>query len=760
MAGPKPLHRGFTTDVIESKNPTQGSIHRNWGIDEEDPLQRGNEEEEDDFEEEEGDGFGEMRSLEGEGSGGDSEQRRRGDHTMYHGTRQHSFFKKGLVLVSKITKFDDDDSDIDSIVDERSINSDGIFNQDSSTSVVSNLTEQFTGSGFLFDEPSQGGEPISYNCIGNPASDYSVDSRSHLSVTESEKLLDPLIFDNTVDDDTIAEYASYHGIHKFPDPDIKGHKIQQEMSINSVHHVFNKKVDYKKAEIFPEWILESTDWKKMRGIIKDRELMLAMTTPNHMRDHIQIDLIRKWLVGAWDMARHLGIKRCTALAKAVQYTEVKDKEVIINEGERGYTFYIIIDGTVAIYKKGYGKITTLGKGKFFGERALTSDKYEYRQATVVCECKPFCKLLVLHKSDYDSIIRNYQESIRTEAYKVLKSVTLFKNWSRSRLERVCSMLERREVPANTLIFKQGDLPDFIYFIVDGNIEIIKEITVSSTNRWPSADGGHEEKVRKFVNKFKILDIGSGKYFGEIAIVNNTVRAATCQTTVPTTLLALDKFEFLHLLNKGHAMANVYSQTQGYPNDEDILNLFSQLKVQKAQSKAIKDTRGGGYGAGMGGLLAKRSKKNKKSAKLKGSSAVLAENKGHTQEAAVSGMAEGGGEKAERSKSDTSSENPYQKLLEARKRKKSEMRRQVNIMDSISLPSIESSPVKDPNRYAVRAHRGGNVNSEKVHKDRLAHQRKVSILVEKRRTAIGANSNSPGKFGNAKQVGFGSHKGFL
>ena len=142
------------------------------------------------------------------------------------------------------------------------------------------------------------------------------------------------------------------------------------------------------------------------------------------------------------------------------------------------------------------------------------------------------------------------------------------------------------------------------------------------------------QVRKFVNKFKILDIGTGKYFGEIAIVNNTVRAATCQTTVPTTLLALDKFEFLHLLNKGHAMANVYSQTQGYPNDEDILDLFSQLKVQKAQSKAIKDTRGGGGGfTGMGGLLAKRSKKNKKSAKLKGSSAVLEENKGHTQEAA-------------------------------------------------------------------------------------------------------------------------------
>ncbi|GMH96690.1 hypothetical protein TrST_g5288 [Triparma strigata] len=739
VSPPKPLHRGFSSDIIENNAPSQGSIRRNWGIDGEEPPEHKEEEEDYGNWEDGEDGFGEMKAMENSGSRGDSESRRRGDHTMYHGTRQHSFFKKGLLPVSKITKFDDDDSDIDSIVDDRSVSSDHAFGEDGT--VVSNLTEQFGGSGFLLDEgfQSKEGEPISYNCVGGgPASDYSVDSRKNFSVTESEKLLDPLIYDDTVDDETIAEYASYHGVHKFTDPDIKGHQIQEEMSINSVHHVFNKPVKYMKRSIYPEWILESADWRKMRGIIKRRELMLAMTTPNHLRDNIQIDLIRKWLIEAWDMARHLGLRRCTALAKAVQYTEIKDKAVIINEGERGYTFYIIIDGTVAIYKKGYGKITTLGKGKFFGERALTSDKYEYRQATVICECKPFCKLLVLHKSDYDAIIRNYQESIRAEAYKVLKGVTLFKNWSRSRLERVCSMLERREVPANTLIFKQGDLPDFIYFIVDGNIEIIKEITVSSTNRWPVAGGGHEEKVRKFVNKFKILDIGTGKYFGEIAIVNNTVRAATCQTTVPTTLLALDKFEFLHLLNKGHAMANVYSQTQGYPNDEDILDLFSQLKVQKAQSKAIKDTRGGGGGfTGMGGLLAKRSKKNKKSAKLKGSSAVLEENKGHTQEAAVAGMAEREGKS--KSSSSTSNENPYQKLLETRKKKKVEMRLEAG--ENLSLPSIEASPVKaDINRYR-RAHKH-NVNVEKAHKDRLMQQRRISMLVEKRRTAIGAGS--PGK----------------
>ena len=73
---------------------------------------------------------------------------------------------------------------------------------------------------------------------------------------------------------------------------------------------------------------------------------------------------------------------------------------------------------------------------------MTSDKFELRQATVIASSEPYCELLVLHKSDYDSIIRNHQEMIRNEAFKLLKNVSLFSNWSRTRLERVCSMCER------------------------------------------------------------------------------------------------------------------------------------------------------------------------------------------------------------------------------------------------------------------------------------------------------------------------------
>ena len=130
-----------------------------------------------------------------------------------------------------------------------------------------------------------------------------------------------------MDDETIKGYASQHGVHKFPDPDIMGHYIQDELQINSVHHCFLKKVSYEKKDIFPDWILKCNDWKKMKGIIKERELLQAMMTTNHLRDPIMIGLIRTWLMSTWDMARQLGLRRCTALAKALQYTRVKKNEV-------------------------------------------------------------------------------------------------------------------------------------------------------------------------------------------------------------------------------------------------------------------------------------------------------------------------------------------------------------------------------------------------------------------------------------------------
>jgi CRP-like cAMP-binding protein len=90
-------------------------------------------------------------------------------------------------------------------------------------------------------------------------------------------------------------------------------------------------------------------------------------------------------------------------------------DTIVREGEAGNTFYLIQDGEVDIYRKGLGEkdksgnslpIATLGKEKFFGEKALISD--DVRKATVVAaSAKVVC--YVMTRSDFNRMLGSFQD---------------------------------------------------------------------------------------------------------------------------------------------------------------------------------------------------------------------------------------------------------------------------------------------------------------------------------------------------------------
>ena len=176
MTQPKMLHRGYTEDVLEGKRPSQDSLRRRFGIEEEDggsgegeDRALDMEEETEDEEEDEEDSF-EMRSLKTPSTAG-SQPKSRGAHTMYHGRRQNSFFMK-MEKVQRSTVFDDDDSDLD-IDESASMRSEMAFGEDGS--VVSNLTNSLVG-----DKGSR---------EGNQASDLSVGDESEqgfISLTGEE----------------------------------------------------------------------------------------------------------------------------------------------------------------------------------------------------------------------------------------------------------------------------------------------------------------------------------------------------------------------------------------------------------------------------------------------------------------------------------------------------------------------------------------------------------------------------------------------
>ncbi len=80
-----------------------------------------------------------------------------------------------------------------------------------------------------------------------------------------------------------------------------------------------------------------------------------------------------------------------------------------------------------------------------------------------------------------------------------------------------------------IIFHEGDIGDFLYIIVSGRVSV------------QTTKDGHTEEI---------ATLGSGEYFGEMALLNKNTRSATIVCLEPVDVLALKKSDF------GELMANL------------------------------------------------------------------------------------------------------------------------------------------------------------------------------------------------------------
>ena len=58
-------------------------------------------------------------------------------------------------------------------------------------------------------------------------------------------------------------------------------------------------------------------------------------------------------------------------------------------------------------------------------------------------------------------------------------------WPRNKVERISQLCVRRDFPSDTYVFRQGDEPDFVYFVFEGELKIIKEVSIVVKNRFDS-----------------------------------------------------------------------------------------------------------------------------------------------------------------------------------------------------------------------------------------------------------------------------------
>jgi putative ABC transport system ATP-binding protein len=105
----------------------------------------------------------------------------------------------------------------------------------------------------------------------------------------------------------------------------------------------------------------------------------------------------------------------------------------------------------------------------------------------------------------------------------LKSCQIFSGLTVAQLTEVADKMHRERHAPGTTLFRQGDVGDKFYIIHSGSVDVLRE----------QADGA----------RVNLAHLGEGKFFGEVALLEDRPRNATIAITDDTVLYALDKSDF-------------------------------------------------------------------------------------------------------------------------------------------------------------------------------------------------------------------------
>ena len=126
---------------------------------------------------------------------------------------------------------------------------------------------------------------------------------------------------------------------------------------------------------------------------------------------------------------------------------------------------------------------------------------------------------------------------------LIRSLDLFAPLPASHLEDVAGRFVPVSVSPGEVVIKEGDVGDRFYVVEDG------EVAVSQNGR-------------------PVATLGPGKYFGEIALLHDVPRVASVTAVSPTTLLALDRVEFLEAVTGDPVTREAAEATVQERLDED------------------------------------------------------------------------------------------------------------------------------------------------------------------------------------------------
>lgn len=231
-------------------------------------------------------------------------------------------------------------------------------------------------------------------------------------------------------------------------------------------------------------------------------------------------------------------------------------DIIVKEGDRGDTLYILTSGLLRVERQtNHGK-DTLGeihKGGFFGEFALLESTE--RSATI--EALSPSRLLTLSRNDLLRIFKSnpgVEESINTvlnrrksaggqpvpPTRKVKQEAisTFFQDLDPQVIDTIANEFEWVWLPNGQQLLREGEPGDALYLLLNG------QLRVTTTKN-------DEESF--------IGIVGPGEWVGEMSLISDNPHSANVTATASSELLRLQRSDFEKLMNVHESLLGSFSR---------------------------------------------------------------------------------------------------------------------------------------------------------------------------------------------------------
>lgn len=119
-----------------------------------------------------------------------------------------------------------------------------------------------------------------------------------------------------------------------------------------------------------------------------------------------------------------------------------------------------------------------------------------------------------------------------------RAYSVFSDLPTQRIDSIAGELQTVTVEQGEIIVRQGGPADKFFIIIDGSVDVEQQDEVGFR---------------------KVTSLGRGHFFGEVAIMRGTPRAATVRATAPTTLIAMNREVFRDLVAQSLGMTADFDQ---------------------------------------------------------------------------------------------------------------------------------------------------------------------------------------------------------